>query len=64
MRGSFKNFGNRPSGDRVLDLYYLNRILEHHLANKDDAFIQNDLMLSKEKLEKYKNRLKREGKLT
>lgn len=62
MRGSHNDFGRRPSGDRVLDLYYLDRILEYHHANLHDEFIMRELMSSKEKLKYFKNRLKKEGK--
>ncbi|MFD1033035.1 hypothetical protein [Metaplanococcus flavidus] len=61
MRGSFKNFGRRSSGMRVLDLYYLDRMLEHHHAKRDDQFIMEDLKLSKEEFEKYRNQLLKEG---
>ena len=62
MRGSYKNFKRRSMETRILDRYYLDRILEHHINHKDDECIMKKLGISKEDFEKYRNRLKREGK--
>lgn len=61
MSKSFNNFGHRPTGMRVLDKYYLYRILEHRHAKRDDKFIMEDLNLSKEEFEKYRYKLLKEG---
>lgn len=62
MRGSFKNNKQMSLRYQIMDQYYLDRIIDYRRECKDDEYIVKNLGISEEDFEKYRNRLKREGR--